>query len=62
MGTKGFEQIKKHKFFEKINFDDIINKKIEPDYKPALVGILKTKENNVEFTYEDLINSKILIN
>lgn len=62
LGTKGFEQIKKHKFFEKINFDDIINKKIEPDYKPALVGILKTKENNVEFTYEDLINSKILIN
>ena len=60
--NNGFEDIKKHKFFEKIDFDKIINRKIEPDYKPALVNILKTKENNVEFTYEDLIDSKILIN
>lgn len=60
--NNGFEEIKKHKFFEKIDFDKVINRKIEPDYKPALVNILKTKENNVEFTYEDLIDSKILIN
>lgn len=59
--SDGFDEIKKHKFFEDINIENILNKKVEPDYKPEVVGILKTKENNVEFTYEDLINSKILI-
>lgn len=60
--SDGFDKIKKHKFFEDINIENILNKKVEPDYKPEVVGILKTKENNVEFTYEDLINSKIMIN
>jgi len=60
--SDGFDEIKKHKFFEDINIENILNKKVEPDYKPEVVGILKTKENNVEFTYEDLINSKIMIN
>ena len=63
LGSKnGFEDIRKHSFFANINFNDIINKKIEPDYKPAVGNILKTRENNVEFTYEDLINSKIIVN
>ena len=61
-GSNEFEEIKKHKFFEGVNFNDIINRKIEPDFKPPVVHILKNKENNVEFTYEDLNNSKILIN
>ena len=57
--SNGFDEIRNHKFFEGINFDDIINKKYEPDYKPEVINILKARENNVEFTYEDLINSKI---
>ena len=61
-GSNGFEEIKKHKFFEGVNFNDIINRKIELDFKPPMVHILKNKENTVEFTYEDLNNSKILIN
>ena len=63
LGSKnGFEDIKNHDFFKGVNFDDIINKKIEPDYKPTTVNLLKNKENdNEEFTYEDLINSGILI-
>ena len=61
-GINGFEEIKKHKFFEGINFNDIINRKIEPYFKPPVVHILKNKESTVEFTYEDLNNSKILIN
>jgi serine/threonine protein kinase len=61
-GSNEFEEIKNHKFFEGVNFNDIINRKIEPDFKPPVVHILKNKENNVEFTYEDLNNSKILIN
>ena len=60
--NNGFEEIRQHIFFENVNFDDIINKKIEPDYKPAVGNVLKNKDTNVEFTYEDLINSNILLN
>ena len=60
--SNDFEEIKDHKFFEGVNFEDILNKKFEPDYKPDLVNIIKSKENKVEFTYEDLINSKISVN
>ena len=56
---KGFEEIMRHSFFTGVNFDDIINKKIEPDYKPAIGNVLKSKDTNVEFTYEDLITVKV---
>ena len=57
-----FEEIKKHSFFKNINFNDIINKKIQPKYKPNIGNILKAINiNNVEFTYEDLYNSGIII-
>ena len=58
----GFDEIKKHKFFENVNIDDIINKRVRPDYLPNMGNILKTKELYVEYTYEDLINSQLLIN
>jgi tRNA A-37 threonylcarbamoyl transferase component Bud32 len=58
----GFDEIKKHKFFESVNIDDIINKRVRPDYLPNMGNILKTKETYVEYTYEDLINSQLLIN
>ena len=58
----GFDEIKKHKFFENVNIDDIINKRVRPDYLPNMGNILKTKETYVEYTYEDLINSQLLIN
>jgi serine/threonine protein kinase len=60
--NNGFEDIKIHKFFEDVNFDDIINKRYEPEYKPAVGSALKNKEKYVEFTYEDLINSNIILN
>ena len=60
--ANGFDDIKKQKFFENINIDDIIQKKVNPDYKPNIGNILKTRENYVEYTYEDLINSQILVN
>ena len=60
--AKGFEEIKKHEFFKGINFDNLINKTIGAEYKPTIEGdILKQKEKVVEVTYEDLINSKILL-
>ncbi len=34
--AKGFEEIKKHEFFKGLNFDNLINKKIAPEYKPNI--------------------------
>ena len=42
--NNGFEEIKMHKFFEDVNFEDIINKKYEPEYKPVVGSALKNKE------------------
>ena len=61
--NNGFEDIKTHIFFKSINFNDVINKKIKPKYKPKIGNKLLEIENyNVEFTYEDLINSEIQSN
>ena len=61
--NNGFEDIKTHSFFKSINFNDVINKKIKPKYKPKIGNKLLEIENyNVEFTYEDLINSEIQSN
>ena len=35
-GPKGFENLKKHKYFETINWDDLENRKIEPPFIPHL--------------------------
>ena len=59
--SKGFEDIKKQEFFKGFNFDDLINKKMEARYKPNIGDILKDKEKKVEVSYDDLVNSKILI-
>ena len=58
-GKDGFEEIKKHPFFEGINFDDIINKKVDIEYKPSVENAEKERKNFIEFTYEDLINSQL---
>ena len=58
--SKGFEEIQKHDFFKGFNFDNLINKKIEPKYKPTNIDIINNKEPNIEVSYDDLINSKIL--
>ena len=58
----GFDDIKKHCFFQNVNFDDIINRKIIPEYKPYIKDFLKYNENYYEFTYEDLKNSKVIAN
>ena len=59
--SKGFDEIKKHDFFKGFNFDNLINKKITAKYKPTNIDIIKNKEPNIEVSYDDLINSKILI-
>ena len=58
--SKGFDEIKKHEFFQGLNFDDIINKKMKDIYHPQIGNIITDKEKRIEVSYEDAVNSKIL--
>ena len=58
--SKDFEEIKTHEFFQGINFDDIINKKMKSNYKPKIRNIINEREEKIFVSYEDLINCKIL--
>ena len=59
-GAKGgFEEIKKHPFFEGIDFEGLLQKKIKPPFKPALNGLLDIQNFDSEFTSEDTVASAI---
>lgn len=58
----GIEDIKSHEFFKDFDFEALLEKKIEPPYKPNIEDI---KDNNKKleekFTYEDLKKTGIII-
>ena len=58
----GFDEIKQHPFFKEINFDDIINQKIENIFKPDIEDVTKRRVTCEQFTREDLIQSNLIIN
>ena len=51
----GIEEIKNHEFFKELNFDELLEMKIKPLYKPIIgdINAGNKKINNI-FTYEDL--------
>ena len=53
----GFSQISKHKFFDKLSFDDVLNKKIKPEFVPEIKDPLKPEYFDAEFTNEAAIDS-----
>ena len=57
---KGFDEIKNHDFFKGLDFDKLNNKKINPVYKPNLGDIINDKENDIEISYEELIQTKLV--
>jgi serum/glucocorticoid-regulated kinase 2 len=59
--NNGFEEIKNHDFFKDFKFDELLEKKIEPPYKPNIGEILENK-NKIEekFTYDDLKKNGIV--
>lgn len=40
----GADEIREHKFFESIDFDDLMHKKIEPPYVPGWIDFAEEKE------------------
>ena len=60
LGSKGgFEEIKKHPFFEGMDFEALYNQKVTPPFKPALNGLLDLQNFDSEFTSEDTVASAI---
>ena len=57
--NKGFEAIKKESFFKDFDFQGLINKKINVSFKPS-DDLLENKEFITDYTYEDLVNCKII--
>ncbi|OHT06835.1 Serine/threonine-protein kinase Sgk1 [Tritrichomonas foetus] len=53
----GFEKVSKHKFFHKMNFDDVLNKKIKPEFIPEIKDPLKPEYFDAEFTNEAAVDS-----
>ena len=58
----GFEDIKNHEFFKNLNFNELLERKIESPYKPVIADILNSnKAIEEKFTYEDLKKSGITL-
>ena len=61
LGYRGFEEIKNHPFFRDFNFNDLLEKKLKPLYKPIIGDILEgNKTINKIYNFEDL--QKISLN
>ena len=64
-GKHGFENLKKHKYFKDINWEDLENKKITPPFTPNIEGNMDLKyfdkiftdEANFTREYDDLNNT-----
>lgn len=51
--NSGFNEIKKHQFFKGINFDDLLNKKIEAPFKPVIRSKHDVGNFDKDFTAEN---------
>ncbi|QRW06533.1 Serine/threonine-protein kinase [Ceratobasidium sp. AG-Ba] len=51
-GPTDAEEIKAHPFFNQVNFDDVLNKRIPPPYYPTITSAHDTSNFDTEFTRE----------
>ncbi|KAI6129700.1 kinase-like domain-containing protein [Pisolithus croceorrhizus] len=60
LGVNGAEEIKKHPFFEKhIDFKRLLQKKIQPPFKPSVASPVDVSNFDTVFTTEDPIDSYV---
>ena len=57
-GPKGFENLKMHKYFETINWDDLENRKVEPPFVPILNSSTDLRYFDKQFTDENDITKE----
>lgn len=58
-GDKGFDNIKQHAFFSKLDWDALMRKEIEPLYKPAATTGSDTSNFDPEFTTQPAVESVV---
>lgn len=58
-GRGGIEEIKMHPWFKEINWDDLLQKKIDPPYKPAVKSVMDTSNFSPEFTKETAQDTQV---
>lgn len=59
LGSKGADEVKKHKWFANIDWDLLSEKKVEPPFKPQFSGELDVDNFDQEYTREDPCSSTI---
>ena len=57
LGAGGAHEIKSHKWFSSLNWDDILAKKVAPPFKPYVSSELDVGNFAEEFTNQDPIDS-----
>jgi len=57
LGFRGSEEIKKHKWFENIDWKLLSEKKVNPPFKPKVTGEYDVDNFDTEFTREEAYNS-----
>jgi len=57
LGTNDAEEIKAHKWFNDINWANLVQKKCVPPFKPKVASDYDTDNFDEEFTSEDAMNS-----
>ena len=61
LGNDGdFDKIKNHDFFKDINFDDLLNKKIESPYKPSFKNDFHNNNFEEKYNYEEFIEAELI--
>ena len=61
-GSNGTENIKKHPFFKNINWDDLYNKKVEPEFVPKIFNELDLGNFDKFFTSENVFEPESEVN
>lgn len=56
-GEDDYKAIEQHEFFSKLNFDDVLNKKYQPEWVPNIKEETDTSNFDTEFTGEDAVVS-----
>lgn len=59
LGVNGAQEIKNHPFFKVIDWKKLLQKKIQPPFKPAVASAIDTSNFDSEFTAEPPIDSVV---
>ena len=59
LGVNGADEIKKHAFFEKVDWKRLIQKKIQPPFKPSVSSPVDVSNFDTVFTAEAPLDSVV---